>query len=217
MGTYQPVAQASFSTTAYPNPNPLCIEDVVSRGATAKSGGGVIKRGQIVGIEAASGKIVAADATNLASAIKAEDEDATAADAACIVYVGGIFRADAVLWPATGTHAAVTDQLRDMGIFLESVVSQPGTIVKSVPLDNEEVRIDDTVVAKPDPNAPKPKEAEPLKIELGKEPYLEPKPGEYRVMPGTGTVPVDKPEKTTEKHGVHGGTSAPSAAPKHKP
>ena len=52
--------------------------------------------------------------------------------------VTGRMKADAVVWPGALNHADVTDALRNVGIYLESVVAYDGTLVKSVPTVEEQ-------------------------------------------------------------------------------
>jgi hypothetical protein len=138
MATYNPVARASFSTTSF-SYVPLLSDgsDVVSRSGTVASGIGVLKRGAILKIDPATGVTTVPVAVADCNCILAEDVDATAATVGALVYVSGKFKADAIIWPGALGHGAVTDQLRDYSILIESVVFTDGTLVKSVPLEAE--------------------------------------------------------------------------------
>jgi hypothetical protein len=138
MATYNPVARASFSSATF-SYQPLLSDgsDVVSRSGTVASGIGILKRGAILKIDPATGVTTVPVAVADCNCILAEDVDATAATVGALLYVSGKFKADAVVWPGALGHGAVTDQLRDYGILLESVVFTDGTLVKSAPLEAE--------------------------------------------------------------------------------
>lgn len=189
------LATASYSTQTYPYVDPLCIDDIVSHGGILASGNGSLKRGQLLeaGSVATAGKWIVAAAT--ASAILAEDADSTAGDASIIVYVGGKFMASGIIWGGMN-HAAATEQLRDVGIQLEPVMVGTGAMVKGVNLPTEDVRADDTAIAK-DPNpteiitdqgpvpaiAPPSEPPDPAAL-------LEPHPSPLRVQPGQTEPPI---------------------------
>lgn len=211
-----PQALASFSSAAYPYVDPLCIDDIVSRGGTLASGQGSLKRGQLLeaGTAGNAGKWIVAAAT--ASAILAEDADATAGDASCVVYVGGSFMASGIIWGSMN-HALATEQLRDVSILLESVLVGTGAMVKGVPLDTETVRADDTVIAKDlnpkeiiTDHGPVPATAEPAEApEFGA--AFEAHPSELRVQPGQTEPPKEKDDKNGPKE------RAKSNATQHPP
>ena len=138
--TYSPLASASFSTTAFPNVQPLLSsgDDVVSRSGTVASGIGVLKRGTICKIVPATGVITVGATAAEANCILAEDVDATSATKAALVYLSGQFKADALTWPGALAHADVSDALRNYGILVESVVYTDGTLVKSFATAQEE-------------------------------------------------------------------------------
>jgi hypothetical protein len=138
MGTYAPIGQATFYSTPYTY-SPLLSDgdDVVSRSASMASGGGVVKRGAILSWAPATGLLTQPVATTDCNCILANDIDATSAAAAAIIYVGGKFKADAVIWPGALGHALVTESLRMHDIQIESVVFTDGTLVKSAPKDVE--------------------------------------------------------------------------------
>jgi hypothetical protein len=138
MASYAPIGQASFSSTPYTY-SPLLSDgdDVVSRSASMASGGGVQKRGTILKYDPATGLITIPVATTDCNAILVNDIDATAAAAAALIYVGGKFKADALLWPGALSHALCTESLRMHDIQVESVVFTDGTLVKAQSLDAE--------------------------------------------------------------------------------
>jgi hypothetical protein len=132
MASYAPIGQASFSLTSF-SYSPLLSDgdDIVSRSGTVASGIGVLKRGTICKIVPATGVITVGATAAEANCILANDVDATSATVPALVYLGGKFKADAVIWPGALAHADVTDALRNFGIFIESVVFTDGTLVKS--------------------------------------------------------------------------------------
>src|SRR4030095_7200113 len=138
MASYAPIGQASFSSTPF-GYTPLLSDgsDIVSRSGTVASGIGILKRGTILKIVPATGVITVGATAAEANCILSNDVDATSATVTAIVYLGGKFKADAVVWPGALAHADVTDALRNYGIFIESVVFTDGTLVKSVPTATE--------------------------------------------------------------------------------
>ncbi len=138
MASFAPIGQASFSSTPYTY-SPLLSDgdDVVSRSASMASGGGVQKRGTILKYDPATGLITIPVATTDCNAILVNDIDATSTAAAALIYVGGKFKADAVLWPGALSHALCTESLRMHDIQVESVVFTDGTLVKAQSLDAE--------------------------------------------------------------------------------
>jgi hypothetical protein len=132
MASYAPIGQASFSSTSY-SYSPLLSDgdDIVSRSGTVASGIGILKRGTICKIVPATGVITVGATAAEANCILANDVDATSATVPALVYLGGKFKADAVIWPGALAHADVADALRNFGIFIESVVFTDGTLVKS--------------------------------------------------------------------------------------
>lgn len=138
MASFAPIGQASFSSTPF-GYSPLLSDgdDVVSRSASMASGGGVQKRGTILKYDPATGLITIPAATTDCNAILVNDIDATAAAAAALIYVGGKFKADAIIWPGALSHALCTESLRMHDIQIESVVFTDGTLVKAQSLDSE--------------------------------------------------------------------------------
>jgi len=137
--TANPIAQASFSTTAF-SYQPLLSDgdDVVSRNASMASGGGVHKRGEILKYDPATGILTVPAAAADCNCILVNDIDATSAATQATVYVSGKFKADAIVWPAALAHGPVTDALRDFSILIESVVYVDGTLVRSAPSPEQE-------------------------------------------------------------------------------
>lgn len=138
MGSYAPIGQASFSTTSFAY-SPLLSDgdDIVSRSGTVASGTGVLKRGAVLKCDPATGVITVPAAASDCNCILSNDIDATAATVAAVVYLGGKFKADAIIWPGALGHGVVSDALRNYGIFIESVVFTDGTLVKSLPTSQE--------------------------------------------------------------------------------
>jgi hypothetical protein len=138
---YNPLAKASFTTQAYTY-YPLLSDgdDVVSRPGTIASGIGVLVRGTIVKCDPATGAITVPVVVADCNGILANDYDATSATVPANVYLTGKFKADAITWPGALSHALVSDQLRDYGMYIESVAFTDGTMVKSVPTEAEQAR-----------------------------------------------------------------------------
>jgi hypothetical protein len=138
MASYAPIGQASFSTTPY-SYTPLLSDgdDVVSRSASMASGGGIVKRGTILNWAPTTGLLTQPALATDCNCILANDIDATSAAAAAVIYVGGKFKADAIIWPGALSHAAVSDNLRSHDMQIESVVFTDGTLVKAAPKDVE--------------------------------------------------------------------------------
>ena len=134
-----PIGQAAFSGPVQFNYYPLLSDgdDIVSRPASIASGGGVFKRGAIVKWDPATGLITAAVAATDCNAIVVNDVDATTAAQTAQVYVGGRFKADAIIWPGALSHALVTENLRIHDMQIESVEFTDGSLVKSAPSEAE--------------------------------------------------------------------------------
>ena len=110
---------------------------VTSRIGTLASG--KYSPGQILSITPATGALVPAVIGSAApNCVLAEYADATGGSVQALVYLTGRMKADQIIWPAAGSHADHTDLLRDVGIYLESVLYKDGTIVKSVPTAEDE-------------------------------------------------------------------------------
>ena len=139
MPTANPIAVASFGSATYTYNALLSSgDDVNSKAGTVASGIGVLVRGTIVNWDPATGAITVPSTVAGCNAILVNDIDSTAATVPAEVYTTGSFKADAVTWPGALSHALVTDQLRDYGIYLQSVIYTDGTLVKSAPTKAEE-------------------------------------------------------------------------------
>jgi len=108
-------------------------DDVVSRiGTTSLK----LTRGTIGVFAPATG--IVTNTVGPYNCVVAENCDGTVAPVACLVYVSGKMKADALIWPAGQAHAITADQLRDYGILVESVLYVDGTVVKSAATPAEE-------------------------------------------------------------------------------
>jgi len=103
---------------------------IVSRVGSLASGSGFYKRGTVVHIDPLTGAVTPGDTAP--NALVAENADATLTSAVCLVYLSGKFKADQIIWPGTGNRQTLTDQLRDFGILLESVITPGGYSTQSV-------------------------------------------------------------------------------------
>jgi hypothetical protein len=115
--------------------------DITSTVGTAASGQPKRVRGEIVHLDRATGAVTTAvtgAAATAANAVVAENADPTSTAVGVLVYLTGKMKADAVIWPPAGSHAAHTEDLRQIGIYLESVVFRDGLTVKSAPNADEE-------------------------------------------------------------------------------
>jgi hypothetical protein len=127
-----PASKASFSSATF-SFNALLSDGrgVVSRSGTIAAGIGVVARGTIVKYDPATGNITIPVTVTDCNAILSNDYDSTAGAVPANVYMTGKFKANAIVWPGALGHGVVTDQLRDYGIYIESVVDTPGTLVKT--------------------------------------------------------------------------------------
>lgn len=134
-----PLGQAAFYGPVQFNYYPLLSDgdDIVSRAASVALAGGVFKRGAIVKWDPATGLVTMPVAATDCNAILVNDVDATSAAQAAQVYVGGKFKADAVIWPGALSHALVTESLRQHDMQIESVEFIDGSLVKSAPSAEE--------------------------------------------------------------------------------
>lgn len=130
---------ASFGASSVYNYDVLLSDGhhVVSRKGTLASGLGFVKRGTIVDLDVATGAVILGTLAGC-NAVVAENADATSATVEVLLYTSGKMKADAITWPLVGSHAAVTDRLRDYGILIESVLFRDGLIVKTAPTAAEE-------------------------------------------------------------------------------
>ena len=130
-----PIGQAKFTVSPDFTQIPLLSDGhhVVSRPALAVTGLGIVYRGTILKIDPLTGHITKPVAAVDCNCVLVNDIDATAADAAAIVYTSGKVKADALTWPALPV-GAVTDALRDYGILVESVMQVNGTMAENAPM-----------------------------------------------------------------------------------
>ena len=137
--TYSPLGKATFSTSSAYNDTVLLADghDVTSRKGTVASGTGILKRGQICKIVPATGVITIGATAAEANCVLVDDTDATSATVEAGVYLTGRMKADAIRWPGVLSHADVTEAIRDVGIYIESVVGFDGTLVRNVPTEAE--------------------------------------------------------------------------------
>jgi ubiquitin len=137
--TYDPISKASFSFQTPTWLNPLLADghDVTSRKGTVASGIGILKRGAILKIVAATGVITVPAAAGDCNCVLVDDIDATSATVQAGVYLTGRMKADAIQWPGALSHADCTEALRDVGIYLESVIIADGSLAKSTPTEAE--------------------------------------------------------------------------------
>jgi hypothetical protein len=146
--TYSPIGQASFSSQSFTY-SPLLSDgdDVVSRSGSIAAGTTVYKRGTIMHIDPTTGAVTAPALATDCNCILVNDVDTNQGAQTVTVYVGGKFKADAVIWPASLSHSAVSDNLRNFDIQIESVVYTDGTLVKSAPSPAEQAAAEAAVAA----------------------------------------------------------------------
>jgi hypothetical protein len=137
--TYDPISKASFgfSTPTFLSALLADGHDVTSRKGTVASGIGILKRGAILKIVPATGVITVPAAAADCNCVLVDDVDATTATVQAGVYLTGRMKADAIQWPGALVHADCTEALRDVGIYIESVIIADGSLVKSVPTTEE--------------------------------------------------------------------------------
>lgn len=128
------VALASFSKAgSFYQSALLSSGDAVSRMGTVAMGQPVLQRGQIVNIDPVSSAIIPAVlGTSVPNAIVAENCDATLALQKCLVYVSAKVKYDQLIWPATGSHTAIIDALRDSDILVEGVMLPSGEMTSNI-------------------------------------------------------------------------------------
>lgn len=117
---------ADFSSTSI-TPDNLLVGDAHEEPAVLLSGENVV-RGALLGKVTASGKFAlslaaATDGSETPRAIAVEDCDASLADAACLVYLEGVFNEDAVTYGTGHTAASVKQGLWDYNIYLQTPVT----------------------------------------------------------------------------------------------
>jgi len=120
---------AFYTTTTASNYRELVSGKTVTHTAVVATGQGILRRGQILG-RSAGGKYTLTDLPPLA--ILTVDVDTTAGDVQAPLHFQGWFKNNACT-PMTGqTIGAQAELLRDVGIFLETVMETTGLIVRSV-------------------------------------------------------------------------------------
>jgi hypothetical protein len=110
-------------------------DDVVSRSGILQLAAAKQLRGAILKFDPATTNVTVPAVESDCNCILALDCDATLANAPCQVYVGGKFKANAVIWPGALSHGLITNALRNFDIQIESVVFTDGSLVKSVPTE----------------------------------------------------------------------------------
>src|SRR5262245_11154620 len=108
------IALASFSQAGSFTNDPLLADGhgVTSTVGTAASGQPKRVRGEIVNFNRGTGVVITAvDGTSDANAVVAENCDPTASAVGVLVYLTGRMKADAIIWPPAGSHAAHTEKL----------------------------------------------------------------------------------------------------------
>jgi hypothetical protein len=106
---------------------------VVTKRALLAAASGFVKRGTLVAINYTTGAAVLADSgSNAPNGVVAENADATTVAAEVLVYTSGRMKADAIIWPTTGSRGLFIDKLRDYGILIESVLTKEGGYTSTV-------------------------------------------------------------------------------------
>lgn len=120
----------SFSSESFAYDDKLFAGEYprVTETVTILTGNSVVK-GALLGKITASGKYIlslsaAVDGSETPAAIAAEDIDATAADKLGPVYLSGEFNQDGLTYGTAHTAASVKNGLRDLNIYLKTVVEQ---------------------------------------------------------------------------------------------
>jgi hypothetical protein len=116
--TLMPVA--GFLTEGDSDQDSLLVDgsSVISVQGTLSSG--AYQRGAVVHIDPGTGEITSgATAPN---GIVGEDADATFGAVSCLVYTTGKMKSNAILWPSGASIPVLTDQLRDVGIVIETTL-----------------------------------------------------------------------------------------------
>ena len=143
-------ALASFGQSGTYSDDSLLADGhgVTSAKGTLASGGGFVLRGTIMKMDMATGALSVADGgTALANVVVAENADATSATAQVLVYLTGRMKSSGIIWPAAGSHAAHAESLRDVGIYIESVMRTSGQTLRSAGLTAEAEAADIKAIA----------------------------------------------------------------------
>jgi hypothetical protein len=117
--------QATFKTEGF-SPNELIARNaqlLISEPITVAAAQGALKRGALLGRVTASGEYKlsaagASDGSQTPLVVLVDDVDASAADAAALIFTRGDFQSQAVILGAGHTVASVKAALADIGIFL---------------------------------------------------------------------------------------------------
>lgn len=101
---------------------------LLTKAVTLQGGQGVVKRGTVLGIITATGKAVpvdnvAADGSQNADCILADDVDTTGGDVVAEAYRSGHFNRQALIFGGDDTAADHEERLRELGIFLSDNIS----------------------------------------------------------------------------------------------
>ena len=145
-GTYNPLGLAGFTGAAGSFDYYGLLsdgDDIVSRVAYAATpiaapNGPIVKRGTVLHVDI-NNQVTQGDGTpgKEFNCVAAEDSDTTIANdpptVAVLIYTSGKMKADAIIWPPSALHVQVTEQLRDVGIHIESVEFTDGSTVKTAP------------------------------------------------------------------------------------
>ncbi|MDI3534818.1 MAG: hypothetical protein PWQ82_1183 [Thermosediminibacterales bacterium] len=122
---------ASYEVTGSVNPDKLIAGHeipLLTTGVLLASGQGVLERGSVIEIVTADGKgklcdSAAADGSQVAKYILAEDVDTTGGDVMAVCYKSGVFNRNALIFGGTDTADVHEDELRDVNIYLKDEIS----------------------------------------------------------------------------------------------
>jgi len=130
-----PFGTAGFSSPVTFNYYDLLSDgdDVVSRPGNLQIAAGSQLRGAILKIDPATSNVTVPTVETDCNCILAINANATSGIVPCQVYVGGKFKADAVIWPGALNHALITESLRMHDMQIESVEFTDGSLVKALP------------------------------------------------------------------------------------
>lgn len=124
---YANIHASGFDSEGSYTPDKLFDRDTMTLKVTVVSGAGVLARGALLGKITTGGKYKlstsgASDGSQTPTAILVHPVDATSADVEAIVFIKGRFNSGAMTFGASHTAASVYDGLRDLGIYLETIV-----------------------------------------------------------------------------------------------
>jgi hypothetical protein len=111
-------------------PDTLVIHPGRAEKVAIKAGGGILKRGSVLGRVTTDRKYLlslaaASDGSQVPEAILSSDVDATAADVEAVVYVTGTYNANVVTLGAGHTLNSVRDAFRSKDIYLDATYKSP--------------------------------------------------------------------------------------------